>query len=549
MISQKSKVFIFFLFILANCCSLFGGEGLEYSISPQMVDGKQTLLVNLKFQGNHSGETEIVLPSSWAGQNELYAEIHQLESLSEQYSIEETEQPQLKIIHHLPHEMIEIRYQVVPRERQEIEWFYRPQIDHSHFFFFGQCFFIIPKIDDQQDISILLEWKGFPDEWSLANSFGTQQRKQQFQLSISTFLDAVYIGGDFQILKCGNDSAPIFIAIRGKWSFSHKRLTDLIEKVITSHREFWHDHAFPYYLITVLPIGGDHHMGGTGLFNSFSIFSGDLYEENDEDWKWLAWLLSHEHFHTWNGTKMIPNSPEGSLAWFTEGFTEYYAMKLNLRTQLIDLNDYVEHINTIMYDYYVSSAHHEPNRKIETDFWTNWDVQRLPYVRGFLFALHWNQKIHEISDGQSSLDDFMLALFRHTQEKQGLFSLEDIEQVASQFLPLDSVEEEINNYIVNGHTLVPKNEYQGKYFIKWIDDIGFNQHQTLIKGKIVGVKEASKAFEAGLRNEQQYLTYDHSRDRISIDVIDQSGNRKSISWLIDPTARLFPQYLLQEILK
>ena len=157
-------------------------------------------------------------------------------------------------------------------------------------------------------------------------------------------------------------------------------------------------------------------MGGTGLFNAFSIFIGDISKENEEDWKWLAWLLSHEHFHTWNGIKKMSALPEGSLYWFTEGFTEYYAVKLNYQTQLIELEDYLDHINHILYDYYTSSAHNEKNERIRQDFWNNWDIQRLPYVRGFLFALEWDRKMQEVSNGQYSLDDFMLALFKRTQE-------------------------------------------------------------------------------------------------------------------------------------
>jgi predicted metalloprotease with PDZ domain len=40
---------------------------------------------------------------------------------------------------------------------------------------------------------------------------------------------------------------------------------------------------------------------------------------------------------------MMSSPPEGSLFWFTEGFTEYYVVKLNYRSQLISLDNYVEH--------------------------------------------------------------------------------------------------------------------------------------------------------------------------------------------------------------
>jgi len=544
MIFQIIKVF-FLLFAIVSFSLIAQESSLEYTIHPQEENGKLSLFVSLKFQGSDEGVTEILLPSSWAGQDELYLEIENLHCISPQTAIEDTEEPELKKVHHSPNEVVQLCYQVTSKVKPEVEWYYRPIIEDSHFFFFGHCFFIVPKMDDISPISISLEWQNFPGDWSLANSFGNQIQKQDLFLPISTFLHAVYVGGDFQILKCGKEYTPIFIAIRGDWSFSTERLTHLVETVIESHREFWNDNDFPYYLITVIPTGDDHHMGGTGLFHSFSIFIGDLSEENEDDWKWLAWLLSHEHFHTWNGIKMMSSPPEGSLFWFTEGFTEYYAVKLNYRSKLINLDDYIEHINTIIYDYYVSSVHNEPNQRIQKDFWNDWDVQRLPYVRGFLFALDWNQKIQNITSGQYNLDNFMLALFDRAQENLGTFSLEDIEQAASIFLPIDLVKEDLKNYIFDGATIFPKNHFDESYSLTWIDDIGFNLLQSISKQKIEGVKKGSRAFEAGLRNGQKYINYQDRRESIVINILDTKGNPREISYLKE-MGRNIPQYVLQQ---
>lgn len=544
------KPFAIFLFLLFSNSFIFANEQsnrLEYSIHPLMEDGKSALEVNLKLQGNENGVTEILLPSSWAGQDKLYLEISELHCLSADVKIQDTDQPEVKKISHPPNELIQISYLVTSREKQDVEWYYRPLIEQSYFFFFGHCFFIVPNINEQTPIQISIDWQAFPVDWALANSFGKQQQKQELFLPLSTFQHAVYIGGDFQVLQCDNEKAPIFIAIRGQWSFSNENLTHLVQTVIESQREFWNDFDFPYYLITVLPTGDDHHMGGTGLVNAFSIFIGDFSEENEEDWKWLAWLLSHEHFHTWNGIKMMSCAPEGSLFWFTEGFTEYYAVKLNYHNHLINLNDYLEHINTIMYDYYVSSVHNENNERIREDFWNNWDVQRLPYVRGFLFALQWDRKIQEISQGQYCLDDFMRALFKHTQENKLSFSQDDIQQVASLFLPFDVVEEDIKNYIVDGKTILPKeNDINNGIFVEWMEDIGFNLQLTRSKGKIEGVRQDSKAFKAGLNNGQKFISYQSIDQIISVLVLDRDGNPREFVYPKELSVRLVPQYVLQE---
>lgn len=63
------KPFSFFLFLLFLNSFIFANEQidrLEYLIRPLVEDGKSTLEVNLKLQGNENGVIEILLPSSWA---------------------------------------------------------------------------------------------------------------------------------------------------------------------------------------------------------------------------------------------------------------------------------------------------------------------------------------------------------------------------------------------------------------------------------------------------------------------------------------------------
>lgn len=542
------KISLFLLLLTHYISPVFANDkpdSLRYSIRPLFENGKTLLDVCLEFQGNGSGVTEIVLPSSWAGQDELYSEISGMHSDSLLDRIEDTELPEIKKIHHLPNAIIKLNYQVVSREKKEIEWYYRPLVQETYFFIFGYSLFVFPRMDDQKPAHISVQWQDFPSEWTLANSFGVNQKIQELFLPLAIFRHAVYSGGDFEILQCGKPNAPIFVAIRGKWSFSNERLTELIQTIIESHRQFWNDFDFPYYLITVLPIGDDRHMGGTGLSNAFSIFSGDLSDENKEDWRWLTWLLSHEHFHTWNGVKMMSRPFDGSMYWFTEGFTEYYATKLNFHAQLIDTNQYVDHVNSILYDYYTSPVRNENNERIPKDFWNDRNVQKLPYVRGFLFALNWDKKIKEMSHNQYSLDDFMRALLKKTKENKFVFTQEDIEQVASSFLPIKIVQEDLEKYILKGETFIPNEEdFNNRCTIEWRGDVGFNLHQAIYKEKIEGVKEGSNAFESGLRNGQKFLKYSYVDQTISVSVIDKEG-AKEVKYLQESIIHLVPQYKLQ----
>lgn len=541
MMIKKLLIVVACLFVFSWQCIFSVEQFLHYSICPVTKDEKKFLEVHLTFQGNEGGITEIVLPSSSAGQEELYAEIKDLHCLTPQASIENTEEPHIKRIHHLSSRAIQITYKVGSSERKrEGEWYYRPLVESSYFFFSGHAFFVTPRMDMEVPTKISVEWKNFPTNWTLANSFGAKQHTQLLTLPFSKFQHAVYTGGDFQLIQCGQESSPIFIAIQDKWSFSPKRFTELVQTVLESQRHFWNDFAFPYYLITVLPTGDSHFMGGTGTSNAFSIFVGDLYDDNIEDYKWLAWLLSHENFHTWNGTEMRSGPPEGSLYWFTEGFTEYYAVKLNHKNKLIDNLDYFSHINNILYDYYTSTAHDAKNERIQKDFWNDRDVQRLPYVRGFLLAWKWDKKIQQISNGVHSLDDCMIALRNHLQNEKRAFTQDDIIQVVSAFLPLGEVQNDVTQYILEGKTLIPEDE--DEYSITWIENIGFDTLPTVRKKRIEGVK-ADKIFAAGLRNGQKFLSYTISDQTISVSIEDREGKIQEITYPLDGNLRKIPQYI------
>lgn len=518
-------------------------ESLAYSIRPIVgTCGEAKLEITLSFVGNESGATEVILPSCWAGQNELYNEISEIHCSLPHAKIEDTDKPEIKKIYHSSGRSIQIIYQVTAGKRQAPEWYYRPCVESSYFFFFGHCFFIVPNIDQTKKIAISLEWVDISVDWSIANSFDVHKRKQTQVISIQTFLHAVYLAGDFRIIKCGQESAPVFIAIRENESLNDELFSHLIESIIMSQRAFWNDFDFPHYLISVLPTGDDNHMGGTGLSNAFSIFVGNLSNRNDKIWKILTTFLSHEHFHTWNGIKMRSAGPEGSLYWFTEGFTDYYAVKINYNAQLMNAREYIEYVNSVLYDYYTSSVHNEKNERILEDFWNNADVQKLPYVRGFLLALRWDKEIQEKSHKKYSLDNLMLALLKRTQENNSLFSQHDIQEEASVFLPRKMIEEDIIKYIINGESIQPKEEYFSEtYCLTFTEDAGFDLLKSREEGTICGVNKRSAAFKAGLRDGQKFCNYTCEQQLISVTIFENE-NPEAITYSRS-TSRLIPQYV------
>src|SRR5258708_7739898 len=139
------------------------------------------------------------------------------------------------------------------------------------------------------------------------------------------------------------------------------------------------------------------------------------------------------------------------MYWFSEGFTEYYAVKLNHKNGIMSQNDYVDHINEILIDYFSSPVHNASNETIVKKFWTDPKIQRLPYVRGFTLALYLDTKIQSKSEGLS-LDNFMHDLLELTKRTGEPFSLDDLSNLITKYINQEELHT-IKNYINSGKSI------------------------------------------------------------------------------------------------
>ena len=334
----------------------------------------------------------------------------------------------------------------------------------------------------------------------------------------------------------------MYIAIRGEWPFSTDEFATLIEQIFTSQRDFWNDYEFPYYLVSVIPIDTKNSTGGTALTNTFSLFLGDTRFSKDEYLKHLAWLISHEHFHTWIGHKISSSEPEGSMYWFSEGFTEYYAVKLNHKNGIISQNDYVDHINKILTNYFSSPVHNASNDTIVKDFWTDPSIAQLPYDRGFALAFYLDTKIQSESEGLS-LDNFMYDLLELTNRTGKPFSLDDLSNLLTSYIGQEELYA-IKNFINGGKSIPVFHDALGSdYSLKWEDYIGFNLRKSLATGIIEGIQHGNIPFQAGLLNGSKILEFNRDGTAVTLSVIDAKESiQKDISYDLGELKQV-PQYI------
>ncbi|HOI29236.1 MAG TPA: M1 family aminopeptidase [Melioribacteraceae bacterium] len=395
------------------------GFDISYSIEPFYDINIFRFIVVMEFTGEKNGETRIILPNEFRGQKNIDG-IKFLKPLTENTTIIDTEVPDQKIIKYMPGRQVRIYYQIEEIRDDDIELGnqYMVTLNRTYFHILSETFFILPAWDWYKEWRIRIGWNHIPSNWNLANSFGINEKIQNIKTSLAKFSYSIFTGGDFRISKKNIDNYPVLLSIRGKWNFSDEQFLELVKTILKEERDFWDDHNFPYFLITVLPIEGRGDQIGLQRTNSYSFF---LSKNRIVDLR-LKRLIAHEFFHTWLGDKIKFAEPEQLVYWFKEGFCDYYTRLLLLRSGLITLPEYVEDYNRILYAYNTSPVRNEKNERVVNEFWSNFNIMKLPYMRGDIIAHNLNTIIINNTGGSKSLDDLMKNLFKRSLTESLLVS-------------------------------------------------------------------------------------------------------------------------------
>jgi predicted metalloprotease with PDZ domain len=143
--------------------------------------------------------------------------------------------------------------------------------------------------------------------------------------------------------------------------------------------------------------------------------------------------VAHEFFHCWNVERIRPRDIEpfdldrenmSAQLWLAEGFTQYYGPLVLQRAGLVDL-DYTRQILTSLVDTVVNSPGRavrsaeemsrmapftDGGRPIDRTNWPNTVISYYPFGAAIAVAL--DLSLRERSDGRTTLDDFMRAMWR-----------------------------------------------------------------------------------------------------------------------------------------
>jgi predicted metalloprotease with PDZ domain len=491
---------------------------VNYSFEPIVAQDRMSLQVTLEFKGGRTGKAKLELPSKWAGEKDVLKSITELTALSAQTTVSDTKSPAIKQLRFPPNSVVKVSYVLIKDWSGPLNAAtrFRSDLSPEYFHIVGPTSLVGPKLDSFKTVEVRFDWSKIPESWSLASSFGTDERCQSFHGSWRDARNFLFVGGDYRTYHTTVSGNAVNFAIRGKWSFTDDEWISHVRKIIEYERDFWHDSNFPYFLITLTPFAQERgSQGGTALTNAFM----EHLSRQDSISPNVLRQLAHENFHSWNPYKIGPvPDPEEQVSWFYEGFTGYYEALMLLRSGLETFPDYIQTLNANLRNYGmgegIETSLDEFVRRHSGD---KSALSGLERRRGIVIAAWLDTTIRQESHNQSSLDDLMFYLVRQNADfqqnhhgKPMVLTNKRIFAAASIYLHKTSLDR-LRYYAQNGggiqlpeNALAPcvqsRTEMIGKF------ELGFDRSSiTSDTQKVVGVKPDSEAYKAGLRDGQQLL--------------------------------------------
>lgn len=537
----------------ANSCSAASppaSHHIHYTVAFAAQDKMPCLDMMLTFMGDSSGSTRLALPSGVGPSSVAYPNIVNVQAVSPGTSLVGTNQPSVKQVTYLPGQAVSVRYCVlVTHAGQQFEQSYSLDLQPGHFCALGMQIFAIPAWGKSAPLTVDIAWNTLPQGWTIADSYGVRQTRQTFQATPDTLPRSVWAAGDYRVLRTLIHGKPFYLAVRGKWPAPDQQMLATFSRILSAERGFWHDNGASYYLV-VLNAQEDV-MAGMALTNSFY----ETAPPGDGLSFIVKRIFAHEAFHAWLPYQMEVVGRPHAYDWFNEGFTDYYATRLLLRSGLITPAESVDDCNRIIRDYYSSPFRNiseaQYRHGVASGF-SDYRGYQIVYERGYLLAQHWNTLIRTASHGQHTLDDAMHALLALTQ-KQGRFLPPSALVSVIRHYARQDVSGDIMRYCEQGATLAPDPAAFAPYALLTptritLFDLGYNINGSIRGGKITGVEPGSNAYRAGLRDGQTYVdadfAYKNPAKPAHITIKDQAFQRV-VTYYPAGQAVLIPQYKIK----
>ncbi|MEE4245234.1 MAG: hypothetical protein V2I33_07470 [Kangiellaceae bacterium] len=510
------RIAIGFIALVASGYSFAQNNNLEIDIIKQ---SNHDIAISLRFIASNSDTSRLKF-TNWAGLDNKSQHIEQMNIVAGNESLEfkEISDGEWRFTH-TPQQAVEVSYVVKVNDRQAIgdnREVYRPIVNPKLFHAVGNNFLVLPQhLTDK--VSLKLTWINFEGLATLS-SLGSIDQTFQVETDLQAIYDSLYVAGPLTVIKKNVRGKVLYVSLHGSdWPFTAKELADLAEKITVAERDYFDDHDFPFYWISAIgtgkPLKQGYEFSGTRLHNNFALFlnPSTVFEYDLPTGSPIISLLAHEMMHVWFGGKLLPasaiaknNIPQGTYAWLTEGFDNYFTNRVLFKSDILSKQQYINTINQLLKHYHNNSANNDDNTTLAKKFWTSLDHQKLPYQRGELIAFALDYALVE-----HSLKDLVLEWLK-TPKWQQSFTFKDFESSFKGKITqrqLQHVMTVLNDGIDINWPLMLENSCLMIQPVKTpIWDSGFDHNKSFKTKTISGVRQTSAAYKAGLRDGQQLMS-------------------------------------------
>lgn len=539
---MKNTILLLFVVTLLSCKQQ---NKINYKVAHLIKDGVPVLNVEMTFKANNENETILSIKDEAWGQSDLFKTISNLKSDQTTQIIKQKDSGWIVLKHKKGTKHITLNYTLSQDFDGPMVYtkFYRPIVQESYFHLLAHSMLMLPKdyvndINTKFDVNI--EWDNFEPNYSIINSFGSNTKTQKIKnTDAEEFYDAIFTGGDYRVFNLNINGNKVLFSTRGQWNaINDSDVANYIKQTIQIQRDFWQDHTQEYFTVLMTPtfLKEGSALQGTSVKNSFAtaISNNDFLKIDD-----LIKLFNHELMHNWMGGVIDYESEE--QYWFSEGFTEYLALKniANNKIGALDESYFIKEFNQYIQRLFGSSAKEVPNNEIMDHYWDDFEYNRLPYRRGVIFAFYLDNKIKHDSNGQKNLQDLLLELKKHAVNSNIKVTHKHFLEVANSFL-----NKELNSFFVkhieNGNvfdfqTIFDEFQYDfntsGEVF-----DLGFTIDDS--KKNIAEIDTTSNAYKCGLRKGDRIVSQSYNpgnpNNKASIKVLK---NNKRIPFTFFPSKK------------
>ncbi len=308
-------------------------------------------------------------------------------------------------------QLITLSYEVLlEHDKSDLPWGRdeAPYVTEDGAFWTGRALFIKT---DMSDITVRFN---LPEGWHVttpwqpvANQPSTFLLEDEEDLTESFLFAGTHIE---EQAKVGD--TEIMLAVGNRMQKSKDLIQEAVQKFLNEYGEIFGSSPKIRTLIVV------NHQDRRGSFDggvfgrSISVLMG--YEPTENNTQRWAPFIAHEVFHLWNG-QIIKHS--GQENWFSEGFTDYYAMVICARTGMIDEQEFIQRLKQACRQY-LSKFGQTPIRKARE--------YALQYAGGSLVAASLDIQIRNLTNNTKSLDDLMQQMYLEFGRTSKKYALEDV---------------------------------------------------------------------------------------------------------------------------